>query len=71
MFCVQSDKDSLANATQLPFWADQICSFSRDHIAKLLPQAQVCSRMAVKTLCVTTIQGAVCLSLDPQDVILA
>ncbi|EIE21830.1 hypothetical protein COCSUDRAFT_56281 [Coccomyxa subellipsoidea C-169] len=44
MFCVQSEQSAPtkpANGTQLPFWADQICSFSHDHITKLLPNAQV------------------------------
>ncbi|BDA47050.1 hypothetical protein COCOBI_09-5050 [Coccomyxa sp. Obi] len=38
MYCVQNDTDKQAG---LPFWADQICSFSREHITKLLPNATV------------------------------
>lgn len=38
MYCVQNGTDEQAD---LPFWADQICSFSREHITKLLPNAMV------------------------------
>ncbi len=42
MYCVQKDGDKKPN---LPFWADQICSFNREHITKLLPNATVRAAM--------------------------
>lgn len=41
MFCLEFDKEGRATGTELPYWADQICSFSRGHITKLVPNARV------------------------------
>ena len=41
MFCLPTDENGEVHGTGLPQWANQICSFSKAHVLKLLPQAEV------------------------------